>query len=160
MVAEAFQRSNGELRATLAALFETPEFWASRGGKIKRPFHFVVSTLRATSARTNAGPALQNHLLRLGHAPFQFPTPDGYPEEAQPWMATLLWRWKFALDFANRTIAGTSYPAEKLVRAAGGESSLAAHLLGRVPTDLEKSAATSSGAPLALMLASPAFQTF
>ena len=48
--------------------------------------------------------------------PSNIPTPDGYPEEAQPWMATLLWRWKFALDFANRAIEGTSFPAEKLVR--------------------------------------------
>ncbi len=160
VVASEFLSSRGELRPTLTKLFETPEFWASRGGKIKRPFHFVVSTLRATSARTNAGRALQNHLLRLGHAPFQYPTPDGYPEEAQPWMATLLWRWKFALDFTNRAIEGTSFPADKLARSAGGESALAAHLLGRAPTDLEKSAAASSGAPLALLLASPAFQSF
>jgi uncharacterized protein (DUF1800 family) len=159
-VAEAFRSCNGEIRPTLAALFDTPEFWASRGGKTKRPFHFVVSALRATAARSNAGPALQNHLLRLGHAPFQYPTPDGYPEEAQPWMATLLWRWKFALDLANRAIDGTSFPAAKLVRAAGGETALAAHLLGRAPTADEMAAATASGAPLALLLASPAFQTF
>jgi uncharacterized protein (DUF1800 family) len=159
-VADAFQKSGGGIRPTLAALFETPEFWASRGGKIKRPFHFVVSTLRATSARSDAGPPLQNHLLRLGHAPFQYPTPDGYPEEAQPWMATLLWRWKFALEFASRAIKGTSFPADPLARAAGGEAALAAHLLGRAPTAGEMAAATSSGAPLALLIASPAFQTF
>jgi uncharacterized protein (DUF1800 family) len=159
-VAETFRRTGGELRPTLAALFETPEFWASRGGKIKRPFHFVVSALRGTSASTDAGPVLQRHLLRMGHAPFQFPTPDGYPEEAQPWMATLLWRWKFSLDLANRAIKGTSFPAGKLVRAAGGESALAAHLLGRQPAADELTAATASGAPLALLLASPAFQTF
>jgi len=160
VVAETFQHSRGEIRPTLATLFETPAFWTSRGGKIKRPFHFVISALRTTSARTDAGPALQNHLLRLGQAPFRFPTPDGYPEEAQPWMATLLWRWKFAFDFCNRTIKGTSYSPEKLVRAAGSETALAAHLLGRIPTEMEKSAAASSGAPLALLLASPAFQSF
>jgi uncharacterized protein (DUF1800 family) len=159
-VAETFQRTSGEIRPTLGTLFETPAFWASRGGKFKRPFHFVVSALRSTSARTDAGPALQNHLLRLGHAPFQYPTPDGYPEEAQPWMATLLWRWKFALDFSNRAIKGTSFFPQKLIRAAGSEAALAAHLLGRAPTDVEKSAVASSGAPLALLLASPAFQSF
>ena len=160
VVAETFQRTRGEIKPTLTTLFDTPEFWSSRGGKIKRPFHFVVSALRATSARTQAGSALQNHLLRLGHAPFQYPTPDGYPEEAQPWMATLLWRWKFALDFANRAIEGTSFSPEKLLRAAGGNDALAAHLLGRAATAEETSAALSSGAPLALLLASPAFQSF
>ncbi len=159
-VAEAFLKSGGEIRPTLAALFETPAFWASRGGKIKRPFHFVVSALRATAARTDAGPALQDHLLRLGHAPFQFPTPDGYPEEARPWMATLLWRWKFAIDLAQRAIPGTSLAPEKLLRAAGGETALAAHFLGRAATPAEAAAAANSGAALALLVASPAFQSF
>ena len=160
VVADAFRSSQGDIRTTLAALFETSEFWASRGGKTKRPFHFLVSALRATAARSNAGPALQQHLLRLGHAPFQYPTPDGYPEEAQPWMATLLWRWKFALDFARQSIDGTRFPAARLTRAAGGEIQLAAHLLGRQPTAAEMQAAGSSGASLALLLASPAFQCF
>jgi ethanolamine utilization microcompartment shell protein EutL len=75
-------------------------------------------------------------------------------------MATQLWRWKFALDLANRAIDGTSFPAGKLTRAAGGETALAAHLLGRTPSPEEMAAATASGAPLALLLASPAFQTF
>ena len=159
-VGAAFRSSGGAIRPTLTALFDTSEFWASRGGKTKRPFHFVVSALRATAARSNAGPALQDHLLRLGQAPFQYPTPDGYPEEAQPWMATLLWRWKFALDFARQAIDGTSFPATRLVRAAGGEDALAAHLLGRRASAAEMQAAASSGAPLALLLASPAFQRF
>lgn len=160
IVAETFHRTHGEMKSTLTTLFETAEFWASRGGRIKRPFHFVVSALRATAASTHAGPALQNHLLRLGHAPFQYPTPDGYPDEPQPWMATLLWRWKFALDFANHAIKGTSFSPNKLVRAAGGETALAAHLLGRAASQAERSAAKSSGARLALLLASPAFQSY
>ena len=30
-----------------------------------------------------------DYLIRMGHAPFQYPTPDGYPEEAAPWMGTM-----------------------------------------------------------------------
>ncbi len=159
-VASAFTRSNGSIRQTLTKLFDTPEFWNHRGTKIKRPFHFVISTLRATAAHSDGGPALQNHLLRLGQAPFQFPTPDGYPEEATPWMATLLWRWRFAMEFSSQSIKGTRFSPTKLLRAAGGENQLAAHLLGRTPSPDESSAALTSGAPLALCLASPAFQTF
>ena len=158
--AETFRTSKGDIRQTLRTLFHTPGFRAARGEKTKRPFHFVVSALRATSARTNAGPALQDYLLRLGHAPFQFPTPDGYPEEAQPWMATLLWRWKFAVDLSSAAISGTSLKIEALRKAAGSEEALAAHLLGRAATADELEAAAQSGLPLALLLASPAFQTF
>jgi uncharacterized protein (DUF1800 family) len=159
-VARAFTSSSGDIRLTLRALFESADFPVSRGAKVKRPFHFVVSALRATAARTDAGPALQNYLLRLGHAPFQYPTPDGYPEEAQPWMATLLWRWKFALDFASGRLKGTSFEPAKLQKSAGGEIRLAAHLLGRQPTTEESAALTASGSPTALLLASPAFQIF
>ena len=41
---------------SLRALFTTPEFNApaTRAAKFKRPFHYVVSALRATNARTDA----------------------------------------------------------------------------------------------------------
>lgn len=159
-VAQAFTATKGDIRETLRRLFATREFLTARGGKVKRPFHFVVSTLRATAARTDAGPVLQDYLLRMGHAPFQYPTPDGYPEEAQPWMATLLWRWKFALEFAAQRLKGTSFEANKLTRAAGGPPALAAHFLRRRPSAAELSALNTSGQPLALLTASPAFQTF
>jgi uncharacterized protein (DUF1800 family) len=159
-VAKAFTESSGNIRSTLRALFETPGFMAARGSKVKRPFHFVVSTLRATAARSDAGPVLQDYLLRMGHAPFQYPTPDGYAEEAQPWMATLLWRWKFALEFAGQRLKGTTFPPERLTNSAGGINGLAAHLLGRQPAPAETAALSASGQPLALLLASPAFQNF
>ena len=159
-VAHVFSESRGDLRRTLAAVFGHEAFWASRGGKIKRPFHFVISALRATAARTDAGRAVQDYLLRMGHAPFQYPAPDGYPEEAQPWMATLLWRWRFAAELAANGIKGTSLDPAGLRAAAGGtEVALAAHLLGRQPTPAELAAAQNCPSPLALLLASPAFQT-
>ena len=159
-VAKAFTASSGNIRSTLRAVFDTPDFMEARGGKVKRPFHFVISTLRATAARSDAGPVLQDYLLRMGHAPFQFPTPDGYPEEAQPWMATLLWRWKFALEFAGQRLKGTSFNPAELQKAAGGEGGLAAHFLGRQPSPAETTALKNCGHAVALLVASPAFQTF
>jgi len=46
----------------------------------------------------------------------------------------------------------------RLVVRAGGIESLAAHLLGRTPDAAERVALASSPRPLALLLASPAFQ--
>jgi uncharacterized protein (DUF1800 family) len=157
-VAKTFQAARGDIRETLRTVFAQDEFWRHRGNKIKRPFHYVVSALRATAAATDAGPALQDYLLRMGHAPFQYPTPDGYPSEPQPWMATLLWRWRFASEFAANQIKGTAQTTRLLVKAAGGEIPCAAHLLGRQATAAEILAAKESTAPLALILASPAFQ--
>jgi uncharacterized protein (DUF1800 family) len=157
-VAKTFLTTGGDIRETLRTVFAQEEFWQNRGNKIKRPFHYVVSAMRATAAETDAGPALQDYLLRMGHSLFQYPTPDGCPAEPQPWMATLLWRWRFASEFAADQIKGTALDSHLLVKAAGGEIPCAAHLLGRQATDEEIRAAKASGAPLALVLASPAFQ--
>ncbi|MFN0125595.1 MAG: DUF1800 domain-containing protein [Verrucomicrobiales bacterium] len=160
-VAEAFSASRGELKRTLAVLFEHQEFWAARGNKVKRPFHFVLSSLRVTDARTNAGRPVQEYLLRLGHAPFQYPTPDGYPEETPPWMATLLWRWRFAADLAANGLKGTHFNPDRLRQAAGDtDFAVAAHVLGRQPSAAEIAAAQQCASPMALLLASPAFQVY
>ena len=96
----------------------------------------------------------------MGHAPFQYPTPDGYPEEASPWMGTLWWRFRFAVDLAAGRIAGTAVDLRRLRAELGGGDALLAHLLGRRPSSEE---AAGRGAPeraLALALASPAFQRY
>ena len=159
-VADAFLKSSGDVCATLRALFATPEFLATRGGKFKRPHHFIVSALRATGAETDAGKPVAAFLDRMGHAPFQYPTPDGYPEESAPWMGTLLWRWNFAVALAENKIKGTKLDAKNLATRAGGEAQLLAHLLGRKASAEELQACVESGASLALALASPTFQRF
>ena len=159
-VQESFRATGGQIRPTLATLFESPEFAAAAGSKIKRPFHFVVSALRATDAATDAGPALQEYLVRMGHAPFQYPTPDGYPDEAAPWTSTLLWRWNFAMAMQRNRIVGTRVALDSLVRRAGGEGALAAHLLGRRATPDEWRAYRAADDKLALLIASPSFQSY
>jgi uncharacterized protein (DUF1800 family) len=157
-VAAVFARTSGDIRETLRALFATSEFRENRGNKFKRPFNFIVSALRATEARTDSGLELISYLGRMGHAPFNYPTPDGYPEQATPWMGTLLWRWNFAVALSENKIKGTQVNFEALRGKAGGDDALMAHLLGRKPTTEESQAYHDSGAGLALMLASPAFQ--
>jgi uncharacterized protein (DUF1800 family) len=157
-VADAFTRSRGDIKTTLRALFTTPEFRASAGGKFKRPFHYLVSALRVTNADTDAQRGLFSYLERMGHVPFRYPTPDGYPARAQHWHATLLWRWKFALALANNRIKGTRIERKQLPQTLGGDAALMATLLNRQPTAEESDAFLKSGDGLALLLASPAFQ--
>ena len=158
--AAAFAASGGEVPATLRALFATEEFRKAevRGEKFKRPFHFVVSALRATNAETDGASPLVYFLLRLGHAPFRYTTPDGYPEEATHWQNTLLWRWNFATALADNRIKGTRIEADVLRQRLGGDEALMATLLGRRASAAEREAYRESGAGLALLVASPAFQ--
>lgn len=153
--ARAFAASRGDIRTTLRALFATPEFLApeTRGGKFKRPFHFIVSALRATNAETDAGRPLVDYLLRLGHAPFRYPTPDGYPEEATHWQSTLLWRWNFAVALAENRIKGTRLAMPALREKLGGDEALMATVLGRRASDEEVEAYFASGARTLLPIA-------
>jgi uncharacterized protein (DUF1800 family) len=157
-VASAFTATKGDTKATLRSLFATPEFAGSTGAKFKRPLHFIVSALRATNAATSADQRLFSYLERMGHMPFRWPTPDGYPATAKHWHATLLWRWNFALALANNRIGGTSIRREALQAHIGSDYGLMASLLGRQPCAEESDACLKSGDGLALLLASPAFQ--
>ncbi|MEY2880475.1 MAG: hypothetical protein RLZZ15_2855, partial [Verrucomicrobiota bacterium] len=158
--AAAFTAARGDIPATLRALFATADFSApaARAGKFKRPFHFVVSALRATNAQTDASKQLVDYLLRLGHAPFRYATPDGYPEEATHWQSTLLWRWNFSTALAANRIKGTTVAPEVLRARLGGDEALMATLLGRRASELERAAYRDAGGDLALLLAAPAFQ--
>jgi uncharacterized protein (DUF1800 family) len=155
-VAAAFLAHDGEIRPVLRVLFSLPEFRSPRRTKIKRPFEFVASALRATGADSSAGPALLEYLQRMGNAPFQYPTPEGYSDKAAPWMGTLLWRWKFAVALSGNAIAGTRTNIRS--EDFAGDHGLMAHLLGRAPLSSEVESFRSSGNGLALLLASPEFQ--
>ena len=159
-VAAAFRTSGGDIPATLRALLATTAFRApaSRRAKLKRPFQLVASALRTTGARTDGGAPLLEALRSMGHAPFQYPTPEGAPDVGPAWTGTLLWRWQLAMRLAEGTVPGTSVDVAALTSRAGGPDALAAHLLGRLPYPAERAALTARPRPLALLLASPAFQ--
>ena len=157
-VARAFGESQGDIKTTLRTLFATAEFQESKGAKFKRPFHFLVSALRATNAETDADRGVLSYLEKMGQVPFRYPTPDGYPARAPHWHSTLLWRWKFALALANNRIKGTHIDRKEFYKALGGDAAVAATLLNRQPSGEEHDASIQSGDGLALLLASPAFQ--
>lgn len=110
-VAEAFQRSNGDIRSTLQALFSDREFFAPENyrAKIKTPFELAVSSVRALGADTNASPAFLAMLNKLGEVPYGYQAPTGYPDTAEDWVNTgaLLERMNFAVAIASNRIPGT-----------------------------------------------------
>jgi len=177
LCAAEFTRTDGDIKSVLRVLFNSVEFQESKGGKLKRPFHFVVSSLRTLGAETHAHDELIEYLQRLGQAPFQYPTPDGFPEEPGPWLGTLLWRWKFALALTRGLVPSVKVEIDSLAKSICGEnkfesSKLISYFLGRSPSDLEMSTleefckSCPSTSPehkaelLGLILCLPAFQRF
>lgn len=156
-VATAFAQSNGDIPETLRALFRTDAFLTPTGNKFKRPFRFLVSALRATNAEVTASDALLDYLSRMGQSPFQFPTPDGYPEEAEPWYGSMLWRWHFVYALSRNEVPGVTVDWRALTRDAGGREALARRIVGRALQQDEQQFVQAGDAP-ALILASPAYQ--
>jgi len=109
-VAKAFNQSNGDIKATLRALFNDQEFYAPENyrAKIKTPFELVVSAIRTIGADTNGG-QVQGLLAKMGEPLYGFQAPTGYPDTAEDWVNTgaLLERLNFAIALAGNRIPGT-----------------------------------------------------
>ena len=110
-IADAFSKSNGDVKATLRALFTDKEFFAPENyrAKIKTPFELAISSIRAIGAETNGGPAFLAMLNKLGEIPYGYQAPTGYPDTAEDWVNTgaLLERLNFAVAIASNRIPGT-----------------------------------------------------
>jgi hypothetical protein len=152
----------------LRTILSSDEFKASAGMKFKPPFRFIASALRALGADTHAHAPLIDYLTRMGQGVFEYPTPNGYPDEASPWLGTLLWRWNFAFALAGGQVPSVEVPFDKLLHAlaANGQGSggtLFRYFVGRNPRDDERHALDSAVVSepteqIALLLASPQFQ--
>jgi len=82
-----FEQSGGDIAAVLQSMFESAEFAASLHTRYKDPVHYVISAVRLAyddKPILNAGPMI-NWLNRLGEAPYQRQTPDGYPLVEAAW---------------------------------------------------------------------------
>jgi uncharacterized protein (DUF1800 family) len=114
--ADTFLKTDGDIRETLKVIVTSPEFAASIGAKVKNPFEFAVSVLRATDAETDGGPVV-DWISKLGQPIFGRLTPDGFPDRADEWLsaAQMLNRLNFGLAVAQNQVKGTKIDGKKLL---------------------------------------------
>lgn len=162
--ARRFLETGGDLREVVRTIVTSPEFFApaARRAKIKSPFEFVVSAIRATAAEAaNAAPLVQA-VRELGMPLFMCQPPTGYGDTAESWVNTgaLLNRMSFAVALAGGRIRGITVPM------AGASSLSPARVLTREVLAGDVSAATAktvakagtAAQAIALVLGSPDFQ--
>ena len=135
----AWQETHGDIRAVLRAIFTSPDFWTPQvvRAKVKTPFEFVVSAVRAAGVEPDDTPRLAQMVARLGEPLYQQPAPTGYAETEAHWVnsGALLARMNAAMAIAKecssiptiddhaqlvdqidqRLIAGTMSPHTKTV---------------------------------------------
>lgn len=167
----AFDVSSGDIRTVLKVILLDGLPLARE--KYKRPVNFVAASLRMLNAESDCGSAAQDYLLRMGQVPFNWPTPDGYPDHAAAWQGNLMPRWQFAFALARNELAKIEVDLPALLAASGVDNPLdvfSTLLLGAPLPANEKDALLTSlrsaGAsddellPILAggLLASPAFQ--
>src|SRR3984893_563505 len=86
-MAHTFRQTDGDIAATLATMFHSPEFVTSLGHKFKDPIHYAVSAVRLAYGDKpilNTNP-LVGWFNRMGEPLYGRPTPDGYPLTQAAW---------------------------------------------------------------------------
>jgi hypothetical protein len=173
-VAQTYQQTDGDIKSMLRVIFLSEEFQTAPP-KLKRPFTYLVSCLRALHSPTVQFRAVNPWLDRMGQPLFQWSPPDGYPDVATAWASNLLPRWNFALALTNGQMGGT-LALERVLNTSSNDiptalNQLAGITLGRpldsaamslftayVGLTTDDTTTTRLGDAAALMLASPAFQ--
>ncbi len=90
-LATVYLQQKTAIKPVLVALIASPEFAASQGEKMRRPFEAVVAAARAVGVRTGEDTKglmdLYWMLEGMGHKPLAWPMPNGYPDVAATWQS-------------------------------------------------------------------------
>jgi uncharacterized protein (DUF1800 family) len=109
-VTARFRETDGDLREVMRTLLTSPEFFAADAyhAKVKTPFEFVVSAVRATDAEIHDARPLVRQVADLGEPLYQCQPPTGYKDTADAWVNTgaLVGRMNFGLALAGNKLRG------------------------------------------------------
>ena len=159
--AQVWQKTDGDLRAVVRAIVTSPEFFsrAAYRQKIKSPFEFAVSSVRALGGNVDFAGARQQMRMRafkagkggggaqnalrqtlagqvgvMGQPLFQYQAPTGYSEDSRKWVSSgaLISRLNFTLGLVSGKVPEIRIesPVAPDAKPADALNSLAERLLG------------------------------
>ncbi|WP_183092543.1 DUF1800 domain-containing protein [Nocardioides stalactiti] len=150
-VAKAYLDNGTAIRPTLLAMVRHPDFALAVGRKVRTPLEDYIATVRALGIKPLA-PVSEDSYARamywqyseMGQPPYEWPTPDGYPEVDSAWASAGRVLTSFTL---HRDLSARWWPTQE-VRYPSKESMLPAmpaplgtvidtismHMLGQKPT--------------------------
>jgi len=163
--AATFRTTKGDLRAVVRVIVTSSEFFAPETyrAKVKTPFEFVVSALRATGANVQSAVPVVRALVGLGMPLYLCQPPTGYDDTADVWISSgaLVNRMNFALAIASGEMRGVQIPGATEREAATARDriirdALAGDVSAATLDTIVK--ATTSEETIALTIGSPEFQ--
>jgi uncharacterized protein (DUF1800 family) len=147
-MAKTFRETDGDIRSVMRTLLSSDEFWSpdAAGVKMKTPFEFVASALRATDADvaglgSGARPGAIFSLRELGQPLYAAQPPTGYETTADAWVSTgaLLGRMKVGLGLAADRVPGVSVEIPRDLPTGSSTTEIVAavgeRLMGREPPE-------------------------
>jgi uncharacterized protein (DUF1800 family) len=161
-VAATFMSTDGDLREVMRTILTSPEFYSAAAyrAKVKTPFEFIVSAVRATGADIFTARPLVQQMQQLGMPLYQCQPPTGYKDTADAWANTgaLVGRMNFAMTLAtNRQLGG----GPGMTQAFADRNAFVESVLGKTVSETTRATiAKANGVPqmVALTLGSPEFQ--
>ena len=109
-MAARFRETDGDLREVMRTLLTSPEFLSPDAyrAKVKTPFEFVVSAVRATGTEVQDATPLVRAMQQLGMPLYMCQPPTGYKDTADAWVNTgaLVGRMNFASSWPGTTCGG------------------------------------------------------
>ena len=120
-VAKQFLDSDGDLRQTVKAVIDSPEFWDPQyyQAKVKSPFEYAISAVRAIDGQVTDAIPIARELQKIGEPLYGAQPPTGYSDKADVWVNTgaLLNRLNFALALAANKMPGVRSDVVALIPA-------------------------------------------
>jgi uncharacterized protein (DUF1800 family) len=120
--AELYLESDTRIEPVLRHILASDAFAGSYGLKYSRPQEYMAAALRVLNYAPQVydgplgpGQRMMAFLSEMGHAPFAWPPPDGFPDTAAEWQSTAatLSRWNFVQVLVTGAVEGflPDYPA-------------------------------------------------
>ena len=113
-VESVFLSSGGDIKQMLRTILTPENLVTHAQPRFKRPFHLIASILRASGAAVTNMAASKNQLTGMGHLPFRWAPPNGYPDQMGYWSGLVLPRWNYAFSLLNGNISGATVNASAL----------------------------------------------
>jgi uncharacterized protein (DUF1800 family) len=128
-VAEVFRQSGGDIKTVVKRVLAFDNMrWAPP--LFKRPFHYIVSGLRAMNAHMTRYDSLRHTWLAgMGQVPFNWNPPNGYPQSFEYWGRLVLPRWNFAFSLGvPGSVGGAAIDTTALLSGAATAQKIADRL--------------------------------
>ena len=102
-VSQRFLDTDGDLRAAMQAIVDSPEFRDTRPVKFKTPYQYTLSAVRASGIVTSNVKPLMAVLTQLGQPLYGCQTPDGFHDTEADWLnpSAITQRVNFATALAS-----------------------------------------------------------